>query len=81
MANLDALLGAPLTLMGGLCIIGRHLAELPEPYNTALLEMISSPLASVHVSNRLKAAGLGGSEKAVQRHRRAVCGCPVGGEA
>jgi hypothetical protein len=81
MTNLDALLGAPPTGGQSLCIIGKHLAELSAPYNTALQEMLTSSLASLMVANRLKAAGLGGSEKAVQRHRRLVCGCPEGGVA
>jgi hypothetical protein len=81
LGNLDALLDATLTPTGRLCVIGRNLADLPDPYKTALRELITGTASGLVVAARMKSAGLGGSEKSVQIHRRGLCGCPTEGTA
>jgi hypothetical protein len=81
MANLEALLEAGPAGAGKKCPLGRYLEELPEPYNEALRDLVGGTIAAIMVSNRLKAAGLIASEKLVQRHRRGICGCPMGAAA
>jgi hypothetical protein len=74
--NLDALLADAFTPSGRLCVIGKTLAELPDPYLTALNDMLTNGTASAVIAARLKSAGLRGSDKSVQFHRRRLCGCP-----
>lgn len=75
--NLDALLGeAPTTTEVRYCAIGKLLMELPEPYRTALDDLVKSKTAAINVSLKIQAAGLKGSEKAVHRHRAGQCLCP-----
>jgi hypothetical protein len=78
MPNLDALLDANLVPSGtGKCLLGRTVDELPEPYKTAMRELLASSTASDLVSYRLREAGLKGSDRTIQRHRRGICGCPA----
>lgn len=77
MTNLDALLGEPIQdEQVRLCTIGKHLVELPEPYRTALEELVNSKTAAINVALKIHAAGLQGNEKSVGRHRAGQCLCP-----
>ena len=75
--KLDALLGEVVTNDDARwCAIGKLLNELPEPYRSALEELVKSKTAAINVALRIQAAGLKGSEKAVHRHRAGQCLCP-----
>ena len=75
--NLDALLGeAPTSTEVRHCSIGKLLSELPEPYRTALDDLVKSKTAAINVALKIQAAGLKGNEKAVHRHRAGQCLCP-----
>ena len=78
MANLDALLDTGQVISGTRkCILGRTIDELAEPYSSALRNLLDGDIASAVVSHRIKAAGLKGSDRTIQLHRRGICGCPV----
>lgn len=81
MTNLDALL-APTTVYAGTpCNLARTLAGLPEPYKTALNDMLALPyadggLTDHDITARMKSAGLRSSDSTVHRHRHHKCSCP-----
>lgn len=58
------------------CVVGKIVAELPEPYKTALVnQLVDRVYPEYEVHARLKAAGLQASTSAVGRHRRGQCVC------
>lgn len=62
------------------CLIGRAMRDLAEPYRTALERLISTPYArggesDAEVAKIMIEAGIRSSETSVGRHRRGVCAC------
>lgn len=63
-----------------LCVIGRHLVDLPDPYRSALQQIIDTGwakggLTEFGVAVVMNEAGLKGSPTSVLRHRRGLCIC------
>lgn len=64
----------------GVCVIGRAMRDLPEPYKTPLVELVDTPFANGgksadEVFKIMNEAGLRSSSTAVTRHRRGTCAC------
>ena len=62
------------------CIIGRSIRDIPDPYKTALQNIVALPwgdggFTDAQVAQAMKAAGLRSSETSVRRHRRGFCTC------
>lgn len=63
-----------------LCVIGRHLTDLDEPYSSALEQLVDRSwndggLTEFAVAQVMNEAGLKGSPTSVLRHRRRLCIC------
>lgn len=63
------------------CVIGRALADLPDPYKAALQTLINSRFSEGgytddQVAARMRSAGLRSSATSVRQHRRGFCSCP-----
>jgi hypothetical protein len=82
-ANLEALLESAPSIEGMKpCVLGRQIKELPDPYSGAVQGMLNNrELSADFVSFKLKSAGLSGSVRTIQIHRRGLCGCPSKGQA
>lgn len=65
-----------------LCKVGQTLANLDEPYRSALQGLLSRPYrdggyTDEVLQRRMTEAGLPMSVSIINRHRRAVCNCAV----
>jgi hypothetical protein len=63
-----------------LCVIGRYLTDLDEPYGSALQKIVNQDFADgglteFAVAMVMNEAGLKGSPTSVLRHRRKLCIC------
>lgn len=63
-----------------LCVIGRHLLDLDEPYRSALEKLVTSSwqdggFTEFTVAQVMNESGLKGSPTSVLRHRRELCIC------
>lgn len=68
--------GAPVTLPGPSCTIGRLLATLPKAEASALRSMLDDPAwVSTSVVRALREEGHHLGKDAVGRHRRGDCSC------
>jgi hypothetical protein len=78
--NLDALL-APIPSRGNTpCKLARTIADLPEPYKTALQNLVDTPWAEGGLSDsglrkRLLEAGIDIGATNIHYHRRGTCSC------
>lgn len=61
------------------CVIGRALRDLPEPYRGALDSLVSSTRSADEVAVVMAEAGLRGSASAIRLHRRDQCVCRTRG--
>lgn len=64
----------------GVCVIGRVMRDLPEPYKTPLVELVNTPhsaggKSADEVFKIMNEAGLRSSATAVTRHRKGTCAC------
>ncbi len=79
--NLDALLEPLPARNQEACKVGRILADLQDPYKTALINLLDTlyadgGLADEALAARMNAAGLPVGAKTVYKHRRKQCTCP-----
>lgn len=68
------------------CVIGQAMTDLPEPYGSALQQIIDRPwkdggLTEFEVAIVMNEAGLRSSATSVSRHRRGLCVCRMKGNA
>lgn len=64
----------------GVCVIGRAMRDLSEPYKTPLVELVNTPFSAGgrsadEVFKIMNEAGLRSSATAVTRHRKGTCSC------
>lgn len=64
----------------GVCVIGRAMRDLPDPYKSSLVTLIDTPYSeggksADEVFLIMNEAGLRSSATAVTRHRRGMCAC------
>lgn len=78
--NLDALLEPLPDRSPQPCKLAQTIADLPEPYKTALQALVDKPwkaggLSDAGLRERLLAAGLDIGSTVIHYHRRGTCSC------
>ena len=77
MSNLEELLKpSGGNFIGRPCIVARIIADLPEPYDAVVQDLVDGPLSGQKIVGRLKAAGIKCSYSSIYTHRINSCGCP-----
>jgi hypothetical protein len=74
--NLEALLGVPSPRPPKMCVLGRFIANLEDPYQAALLKRLNSTETTISLHRWLsKEVGLKLAQSTVYIHRKNTCGC------
>lgn len=80
MSSLDILLEPRAPEPPKFCKVGKILADLDEPYKTALINILELPYASggfsdEEITTRMTEAGIPAGHTIINRHRRGRCTC------